>query len=92
MESDSDMLRRSLGVAGYGLPPKDPIYRLALLLLLKKFDILDLEKKSVTHMMTMIKTTQPVIPEGAHILPVTGLAIEYIIPCKRRTGNWPPTF
>lgn len=67
--------------------------KLGLLFFLQKLDVLDLEKRAVTHMMQMVSMSSPgvvkVIPDGAIVFDVTGLNIEYVVPCKRGQGNWP---
>lgn len=89
MEDFRDVLRTSLSTQG-GFPPRDPIYRLALWVVLQKLGVIGLKKHTVTLMATFVNGgVQGIIPEGAYQMPVIGTSFEYVYPVKRKQGNWP---
>ncbi len=81
-------LKEALQPAYSGFPKGDQIYKLCLWMLLKKMNIIDMEKKTVTQM-ALLMSGQFAIPIGACQLSITGLTVEYIVPCEKKKGNWP---
>lgn len=70
--------------------PDPRFVKLGLLLFLKKLNVLDLEKRAISHMMNAMSSPNfKLIPEGAIVLDTISLNVEYIMPCKRGQGNWP---
>lgn len=86
LDLDANIFQNLVGSMNSSFPPRDTIYKLVLWVFLQKLNIIGLRSVTISHMASF--TLLEPIPEGAYMMPMTGLNVEYIVPCNKKDNNW----